>query len=326
MHIAPVLDLAALRDFHEVESAALAHDFVALPADPFDELVPLLDCTPRAGELRLLFLGTEDGVPVGALSMKLPQLDNLSSVNIDGSVHPDHRRRGLASALFGFALEEVRRHGRTRVHVEAPWAQDGSEGAAFPILRAAGARPVLDDYRRILDLAAHPAGSPHPVPQGYRVVQWVDAAPETVVDGCAYLVGRMTVDAPMGDMDYEQEKWDAARYRENEATTLARNRRCVGTAVVHEATGQVAGVTDIGVNRDRTAIAYQWNTIVDPDHRGKQLGLVLKTWNHHFLVQQVPGVTHINTWNAASNTFMVAVNDAVGYHIAEKWTEWQLDL
>lgn len=326
MDIAPVEDLAALQAFHSVEVATHDADFVALPADQLEELVPLLDGKPRAGELTRMHVATDAGTAVGTVSISLPQLDNLTSANVSVGVHPERRRRGIGRTLWDFALEEVRRAGRRRVFVEAHWGPGETDGPAFSLLRGAGARQVLDDYRRLLDLAQHPVGEVHPVADGYRVVQWVDVAPDQVVEGCAYLSGRMTLDAPMGEMDYEQEKWDAARYRAKEQAAMERKRTRVASAVVHEATGQVAGITDIGVQRGRSQIAFQWDTIVDPDHRGHRLGMVLKTWNHRYLVEQVPGVTHINTWNAASNTFMVAVNDALGFEIAERWSEWQLDL
>lgn len=321
-----VEDLDALQQSHAVESAAMAHDYVGLPCDPIEEFVPLLDGEPKAGELTQVYLATEGGTPVGNLVLHQPLLDNLNVVNTEVHVHPEHRRQGVATALAAFAIEEARRRGRNRLFTEAPWHRDGSHGPAFPMLEKLGAKRVLDDYRRILDLEARPVGADHPVPDGYEVVQWVDVAPDSVVDGCAYLMGRMTVDAPMGDMDYEQEKWDATRYREKEQAAMARNRLRVASAVVHTASGQVAGITDIGVNRDRTEVAYQWDTIVDPDHRGKRLGMVLKTHNHRWLTQSVQGVRWINTWNAASNTYMVAVNDALGFQIAERWSEWQLDL
>ena len=41
---------------------------------------------------------------------------------------------------------------------------------------------------------------------------------------------------------------------------------------------------------------------------------------------EVPDLRWVNTWNATSNSFMIDVNEALGFRIAEKWTEWQLDL
>ena len=326
MEIRQVVDLDSLRSYHAVESAAYDHDFVVLPADPFEELVPLLGGEAEAGEQTLLYLGTDGDVPVGTLSLRLPTLDNLSNAALDLTVHPDHRRRGHGRRLLHSGIAEVQARGRSRIHMELPSDADGSEPQALALMTEVGARPVLVEDRRLLDLRRHSVGEPAAAPPGYRVVQWVDRAPDDVVDGAAYLFGRMTLDAPMGEMDYEQEKWDATRYREKEEATLARNRMCLGTAVVHVGTGAVAGVTDIGVNRDHPRVAYQWNTIVDPDHRGRRLGMVLKSWNHRLLADRVPEAEFVNTWNASSNTFMVGVNDALGFEAVERWTEWQLDL
>ena len=220
----------------------------------------------------------------------------------------------------------MRAAGRTRLFAQAPWNQNETDGVAFPLLRSVGSRPVLDDYRRVLDLQAFPAGAPSPVAEGYEVVQWVGRAPDSTVDGLAYLLHRMVLDAPMGEMDYDPEVWDAARYRDSEDACLRRNRTRFTTVVVHQESGAVAGMTELAVNLNRPEVSYQWNTIVHPDHRGKRLGLALKTWNHRQVVDTVPQVRWINTWNAASNAFMVDVNEAMGFRIAERWSEWQLDL
>lgn len=319
-------DLDALQAFHAIEAAAHAEDFVALPADPIEELVPNLVADGKTGNLPLMYLGSLGGEAVGTLTVTLYTLDNLTSANVDLTVHPAHRRRGFARTLLTYGLAEARRHGRTRIFMEIPSGPDDSDGAAVPLMRQVGARPVLDDFRRVLDLQARPVGEPSPVPDGYRLVQWIDQAPEEIVAGAAYLSSRMTLDAPMGAMDYEREKWDPARYREKEASAMARHRTRFATGVVHAESGALAGITDIGVNRDHPQIAYQWDTIVDPAHRGHRLGLVLKSWNHRLLTEKLPGVAFINTWNAASNTFMIAVNDALGFRPAERWTEYQLDL
>lgn len=326
MDIIEVKDLTSLRDHHDVERATCEHDFVALPVDPIEEQVPVIEGHQAAGEHVTYYVAYDDGVPVGALSVVLFTLDNLTAANLDGSVHPDHRRRGHGRRLLEHALDAVRSAGRTRVFVQAPWAAAGEEGPAFPMLRAAGAQPKLEDVRRLLDLQAFPVGEPLPAPEGYRVVQWVDTAPDEVVDGLAYLLHRMVLDAPMGDLDIEPEQWDRARYRDSEDSARRRHRTRLTTVVVHEASGEVAGMTEIMVHRSQPEVATQWNTIVDPRHRGHRLGMVLKTWNHRALAEHVPEVRWVNTWNAASNTFMIDVNEALGYRVAETWTEWQLDL
>lgn len=326
MDIIEVKDLTALEHHHAVEHATCEHDFVALPVDPIEEQAPVVEGHQPAGEHVTYYVGYADGVPVGALTLTLFTLDNLTAANVDGSVHPAYRRQGFGRQLMGHALDAVRSAGRSRVFVEAPWMPDGGEGPAFPLLRAVGAKPVLEDIRRLLDLQAFPPGDPMAPPPGYRVVQWVDTAPDDVVDGLAYLLHRMVLDAPMGEMDIEPERWDRARYRESEVSAQRRRRTRFTTVVLHEDSGEVAGMTEIMVHRSRPEVATQWNTIVDPRHRGHRLGMVLKSWNHRSLVEHVPEARWINTWNAASNTFMIDVNEQLGFRVAEKWTEWQLDL
>ena len=324
MEIAAVVTRADLEGFHAVESASMAHDHVGLPADPLEEWLPFLEEPEVAGERVQLYVGREAGQPVGALTMRTPMLDNLAVVSIDLHVHPDHRRRGYGRQLRDHLIAETRALGRTRLLVAVSSTPAGPP-LALPLLEQVGAKPVLQDWRRVLDLHQQPPGPRPAVPDGYQVVQWQEYAPDALVDGCAYLMGRMTVDAPMGDMDYEQEKWDAARYRAKEQAALERGRLHIATAAVH-ASGQVAGITDIAINRGAPEVSYQWETIVDPDHRGHGLGLVIKAWNHALVAETMPAVRYVNTWNAASNTFMIRVNEALGFRPMESWTEYQLDL
>jgi hypothetical protein len=191
---------------------------------------------------------------------------------------------------------------------------------------------VLSEIRRLLDVAFLDAdelaalhGSAAKHAEGYEIVQWVDRAPPELHDNMAFLVGRMSVDAPLEDMTWEPEVWDAERYRSREDTALARGRCRVATAVRHVASGRAVGYTDIGVN-PRTEYAYQWDTIVTDEHRGHRLGLLLKAANLELLRATLPGVRYVNTWNAAANAHMVAINDAVGFRPVERWEAWQLAL
>lgn len=63
----------------------------------------------------------------------------------------------------------------------------------------------------------------------------------------------MTLDAPLGDMDYEPKSWDVARLRASEARSMARGRLRISTAVV-KCSGAVAGHTDVAVNRHMVAV------------------------------------------------------------------------
>ncbi len=232
---------------------------------------------------------------MGTLMLRLPVLDNLGTANAEVNVHPHHRRQGAGRALLEHAVAVVRADGRGRLFIEVASREDGSCGPGVGLVERAGAKPVLQEVRRLLDLREHPAGPPVGVPDGYRVVQWVDRTPDPLAEGVAYLLGRMTLDAPLGDMDYEPERWDVARLRASEARTMARNKRRV-------------------------------STVVDPTHRGHGLGVVLKSWNHRQLVDLVPEVACVNTWNAVANRHMIAVNEPLGFEPVETWTEYQLDL
>ena len=324
MDISRVTNREDLEDFHAVLAPAMVADYVGLPAPPVEEWLPELDDAVQGGYRTLLHVGRVDGRPVGLLNVRLPMLDNLNAVNVELIVHPDHRRRGHGRQLAKAALDEVRALGRTRVFAPvASWPDRPALGQR--LLEEHGFKPVIQDTRRMLDLVEHPPGRrPEPAP-GYRLVQWREHAPDELVEGLAYLSGRMTLDAPMGDMDYEPERWDAARYREMEADAVARRLERLVTAAVHES-GQVAGLTEIAASTVAPEVAEQWNTIVDPDHRGHRLGLLLKQWNHTYVVEQRPDVRYVNTWNASSNSHMIAVNEAVGFRAMETWTEHQLDL
>jgi GNAT superfamily N-acetyltransferase len=324
--IRPVEDAAVLALWHAVEAASLDADHLALPADPIEDRLPLLDpSVPQAGEKTLLRLGCDDGVPIGAIELNLPLLDNLSAATINVHVHPDLRRRGHGRALLAAAMDEAAGLGRSRLFFEVPSPYPTGIGPAEPMLREVGARPVLKEVRRLLDLRRDAPASPPTPPAGYRLVQWVDRLPEEYLDDMAYLMFRMSTDAPMEDMDWEPEAWDGARYREREESAHTRGRVRYGTLAVHEDCGKVVAFTDIGVSRYCIGTSYQWETLVEREHRGHGLGLVVKAHNHWLVADRSPDTQWVNTWNAESNTHMVGINEALGFRAIDYWTEWQLD-
>jgi hypothetical protein len=62
-------------------------------------------------------------------------------------------------------------------------------------------------------------------------------------------------------------------------------------------------------------------------HRGHRLGLLVKVAMAEWLKTAEPQLERIDTWNAQSNQYMIAVNEALGYTILGRpATWWKLDV
>ena len=135
-------------------------------------------------------------------------------------------------------------------------------------------------------------------------------------------MGRMSVDAPTGELDWEPEVWDAARIRELEELIAGQRRTRLVTAVRHQESGRLVGFSSLGFSQMQPDLAYQWDTLVLRAHRGRRLGMVAKTANLRQLLREVPQARRLVAWNAESNTHMVAINDALGFQPVERVAEW----
>ena len=318
-------DETALRAWFDLRVAVTAVD---RPGDP------RLSWSWHAGNVRQpwpgmevhSFLAHDDDTLVGWCSLMPSLTENRDTAPVELSVHPRHRRRGLGREMLREAGRRAAELDRTRLVAEA---SAGGPGAAFAA--AVGARPALADTQRRLDLrtvdeslhsalfddaAAH-AG-------GYSLLRWTGATPEEHVDQIAELTSRMTTDAPMDDLVWEQEVFDDARIRARDQVRAARRMRCYTTAARHDATGRIVGFTCLVVDDGRDEHASQWETIVLPDHRGHRLGLLLKIANLRHLRDHEPAVTTIDTWNTDSNGPMLRVNLALGFDVVRQWAEWEL--
>jgi GNAT superfamily N-acetyltransferase len=321
---------------YEVCRAASLADIPDFPAPPREYFFGSLR-HPWPGERLERALGWIDGKPVGYLELMLPERDNTENAAAELYVMPSHRRRGVGRALHQHAVTVARAAGRRRLvgsTVETlpggPCVHDGA-GRAFAA--ALGAHPALPEVRRRLDLDAVDgrrldelvAGAWRRA-AGYRLVRWQISAPEQYLDDIAYLDGRLLTDAPMGDLEWEPEKVDAEHVRDIESALAARGRRDYHTGVVHEASNRLVGWTMVAMRPGIAWHARQGITIVDPDHRGHRLGLVAKIENLGFARAHEPGLTTVDTFNAAANEHMIAVNDALGFRPVDAWTEWQQNL
>ncbi|MEV1330276.1 GNAT family N-acetyltransferase [Micromonospora costi] len=326
-------DPAAIDEAYRVGAAANDADVPDFPPfcrQRFDAMVH----HPFPGSVTLWALARLDGVPAGYLALDLPQLDNTENATADLIVHPAYRRRGVGRALHEHCLRLLREQGRKRVIGMAVSALAGGPerseaGAAFAA--AVGAQPALHEIRRRLD----PTGVDQAALDalladarahagGYRTVRWHGRIPEEYVADIAYLDGRLSTDAPMGDLEWEAEQVDAERIRGTERALAARGRRRYHVAVEHEASRRLVAWTLLDVGASADWHAFQQITIVDPAHRGHRLGLLAKIENLRHLLAHEPAVRAIDTFNAAANGHMIAINEQLGFRPVDGWTDWQL--
>jgi GNAT superfamily N-acetyltransferase len=276
------------------------------------------------------------GEVVGHLALELPLRENLENADVGLSVHPDHRRQGVGQALYAYAVERIRDLGRKRLTATSVEALPGGPargeaGRAFAT--RVGAKAALDEVRRRLDLTTVPESTfagmldgARARSTGYQVVTWRDRTPDGYVADAAYLDGRLNSDAPMGDLAWEPEQMDTARLREREGLIRACRISTYSAGAVHTATGRLVAVTALARLHSSPWHAFQWITLVDPDHRGRRLGALVKVANLRFAREHEPRLRVIDTWNAAVNSHMISINEAMGFRPVDAWVNWQQEV
>ncbi|GIG67549.1 GNAT family N-acetyltransferase [Phytomonospora endophytica] len=269
-----------------------------------------------------------DGRIVGTVRLELPKHDNLNLADIEIAVVPAHRRQGIGTALFAHIEARVAELGRTSLFgvVNQPIGADEVPGVGFATrcgltrrnieMRRALDLPVADELLDRLEAkAAEKIGD-------YRLVTWTGPCPDEHAEQYAHLKSLLMSEAPVGDMDYEAEVWDVARLRADEKKAADQGRDIL-TVIAVAPDGVIAGHTQIGVSREGEHRAFQWDTLVLPEHRGHRLGLALKVANQRALQAGYPKHTSIETWNAVQNGPMVSVNLELGFREVERYEEWQ---
>lgn len=291
---------------------------------------------PMPGIVARWALARLDGVPAGWLRLELPQLDNTDNALAELVVHPAYRRRGVGRALHEHGVRLLREAGRKRLVGEVVSALPGGPardtgGDAFAA--AVGARPALVEVRRRLDTtgldrAALDAllADARAAATGYRTVRWQQTTPQEYVDDVAYLEGRLMTDAPLGDLEWEQEQVDADRIRATERALDVRGIRRYHVAALHEGSGRLVAWSMLGLGHSADWHAWQQITIVDPAHRGHRLGLLAKIENLGHALAHEPALRAIDTFNAAANEHMIRINRQLGFRPVDALTEWQLTL
>lgn len=266
------------------------------------------------------------GRPCGWYSAAFPQRENRHRGYLSLLVSAERRRQGIGSRVLAHAAARARQLGRTALVSEA---REGS--AAEEFFRALGGRPGITEVRRVQQVTASGAGrlselraAAQPAAAGYGLERWQGMIPEDQLAGVA-AVNEAMGDAPR-DEDEESQQWDAGRVRDDMTRVAASGHRVYTVAARHDRTGELAGLTQVTVDPADPAWGYQELTAVARQHRGHRLGLLLKVAMLEWLAREEPRLRTIITGNADANQHMIAINEALGYQVLDRWRSWQLDV
>jgi GNAT superfamily N-acetyltransferase len=277
------------------------------------------------GEPDQHFVGVVDGRVVAHLTYFAPSWDNPELAWVGVKVLPSLRGRGHGAQGLDFLLARAAEDGRTKIGSDA-W--DGNPGEAFlerrGFTRASQAinrrqhlaEVSFDDVTKLYDEAVEAASA-------YELVRVVGRTPDELMPAVAAMSAAIN-DAPLDDLDIEDEVFPPERIAAYEVAQLASGGRLYRLLARHRATGELAGHTVVAVEVARPGIGHQHDTTVVRAHRGHRLGLLLKAGMILWLADAEPQLETVSTWNAESNDHMIGVNERLGYRWMGRENQYML--
>jgi GNAT superfamily N-acetyltransferase len=266
--------------------------------------------------------------PVGVLVLDMPTRDNLHLVWAQIFVHPDHRRHGHGSVIMNEALRMAHESGRSTIWVGTAEDDQGArrfvEGLGFRYAsHDARRRQVLanvdqTEVQRLWELAEAAATD-------YSLERLQPPISDEVLTALVEVTAAIN-DAPMGELTYEDEKFDLHRLRDFETAARGRGDRVYRVIARHRDTGEVGGHTVVVTHPLQPDVGGQADTAVARHHRGHRLGLLLKIDMMRWLAEVEPQLKIIDTWNNVDNNFMINVNEALGYRLSRIFNMYELKL
>lgn len=308
-----------------------------------EEILPMwLDQTDYT---RVGFTARRHGEIVGVALMTMANAGE-DALEFDVWGEPALWGQGIEEALLAAVEAEARRRGRSIIQTYTVHRPD-TPGERLAPSTGHGSIPAVDRQTRFqvengftleqveryseFDLASPPADAEERLTAAlafagpdYRLVEWTSPTPPEWEDEFAYVLSRLTTDMPAGGLTIEVQPWDAARVRRRDAK-LAASGTTVSVAVVeHVPSGRLAAYNELGVSLGEDApITHQFGTVVVPEHRGRRLGMIVKTANLLRIRDVAPTSPKVTTWNAEENAHMLAINVSVGFRPVSSSGAWK---
>jgi len=272
---------------------------------------------------------TADRQLAGQMVVNISNTDNFHIRSAYVVVHPEHRRRGIATGLLVQGLERIEKEGETRTDkplLLESWSTDRVPAAAA-FAKSIGATAGLRARSSQLDLAAVDRAKMREWasidPQDYRL-EWLDGeTPDRLMANV--ITAQVTMNTmPREGLQWEDWKVTSEIVREWERLTRERGQKRLMLLAIDEASGETASFTEIFYDPRVPSVLHQGGTATVPAHRGKGLGKWVKAMMIERVLRDLREAHYIRTENAGSNDAMLAINVGMGFKPAWEEVIWQV--
>jgi mycothiol synthase len=299
------------------------------PPLPFDDYMARQRSMPPffAFQTRLVSsLGNDDLVAMAEIGYDI-RGENAHLAQFDIAVLPAYRRQGLGRRLLGWICEaaegQQRRLLLSQSHAQIP------AGTAFftamqahPGLEARVSQLIIADLDREMIRAWINRAPERAI--GFELGFWNGHYPEQDLAAIAEMVQVMNT-APRGDLEFDDETFNPEELRAIEALHLAGGRQRLTAYVREQATGRLAGYSEVFYSPSQPTLLHQGATGVLPAYRNRGLGRWLKAAMIEQVLHLWPDVCFVRTDNAETNAPMLSINVQMGFRPYTSSTIWQIE-
>ncbi len=250
--------------------------------------------------------------------------DNLHLCRGGLDVAPEYRRRGLGAMLLGAIVDTAEADGRSVLGLGTVQGHDSEH-----FLKAMGFEQKLLDRRSRLHVDQIPEGlldawmaDATVKAPGYSLVFIGEKTPEEYRERFIDVLNTMN-DAPREGLDLDDSFVTLAQLDDWERQAAETGSRESFFVAVHDETGEFAGFTGIDWEPSHPEVIWQGGTAVKAAHRGHGIGRWLKAANLLHVIAENGEARFVDTWNAGSNQWMLAINDELGFAPYIWYTAWQ---
>ncbi|GAB4002293.1 hypothetical protein GCM10029992_40090 [Glycomyces albus] len=180
---------------HATLELARRTDTPEYPVVPLERFITSLANPPPGSDVRG-YVAIDGDVALGHLHLLLPMRSNTHYAEAELTVHPDHRRRGIGTALLDSLLETARAERRPELVVLAHRTWDGGpkrSEAGSEFLERHGFKLALTEIERKLELASIDQETERRLwrrseaesSDDYELISWTGRTPRSTWRPCA---------------------------------------------------------------------------------------------------------------------------------------------